>query len=119
MASQGEAFAEVEAADLGVGDKLGRAAPAEVGGSAIAGLGFTMQDVPPEDPASYAMLCRGDSVGTFTAAIISDFADDASPHGAVCAGEALQLLEFTQIRNINVSLRLKRAVIRESPKKRA
>jgi error-prone DNA polymerase len=27
--------------------------------------GFTMQDVPPEDPAAYAMLCRGDSVGTF------------------------------------------------------
>ncbi len=48
-----------------VGDKLGRAAPAEVGGAAIAGLGFTMQDVPPEDPASYEMLCRGDSVGTF------------------------------------------------------
>ena len=42
------------------------------------------------------LLCEprtqgGDSVGTFTAAIISDFADDASPHGAVCAGEALQL----------------------------
>ncbi|MDO8419809.1 MAG: DNA polymerase III subunit alpha, partial [Rubrivivax sp.] len=26
---------------------------------------FTMQDVPAEDPASYEMLCRGDSVGTF------------------------------------------------------
>ena len=26
---------------------------------------FTMQDVPAEDPAVYAMLCRGDSVGTF------------------------------------------------------
>jgi error-prone DNA polymerase len=26
---------------------------------------FRMQDVPPEDPATYAMLCRGDSVGTF------------------------------------------------------
>lgn len=42
------------------------------------------------------LLCEprvqgSDSVGTFTAAIISDFADDASPHGAVCAGEALQL----------------------------
>lgn len=42
------------------------------------------------------LLCEprvqaGDSVGTFTAAIISDFADDTSPHGAVCAGEALQL----------------------------
>jgi len=42
------------------------------------------------------LLCEprvqgGDSVGTFTAAIVSDFADDASPHGAVCAGEALQL----------------------------
>lgn len=45
------------------------------------------------------LLCepRGQSVGdgesaaTFTAAIISDFADDTSPHGAVCAGEALQL----------------------------
>jgi error-prone DNA polymerase len=24
-----------------------------------------MQDVPPEDPATYEMLCRGDSVGTF------------------------------------------------------
>lgn len=42
------------------------------------------------------LLCEprvqgSDSVGTFTAAIVSDFADDASPHGAVCAGEALQL----------------------------
>ena len=27
--------------------------------------GFRMQDVPSEDPATYAMLCRGDSVGTF------------------------------------------------------
>ena len=26
---------------------------------------FSMQDVPAEDPAVYAMLCRGDSVGTF------------------------------------------------------
>jgi error-prone DNA polymerase len=26
---------------------------------------FRMQDVPSEDPATYAMLCRGDSVGTF------------------------------------------------------
>ncbi|WP_088279778.1 error-prone DNA polymerase [Ideonella sp. A 288] len=26
---------------------------------------FRMQDVPAEDPAVYAMLCRGDSVGTF------------------------------------------------------
>jgi hypothetical protein len=33
----------------------------------------------------------GESVATFTAAIIADFADDSSPHGAVCAGEALQL----------------------------
>ena len=29
------------------------------------GREFRMQDVPPEDPASYAMLCRGDSVGVF------------------------------------------------------
>jgi error-prone DNA polymerase len=26
---------------------------------------FRMQDVPPEDPAVYDMLCRGDSIGTF------------------------------------------------------
>ncbi|MCA3252260.1 MAG: error-prone DNA polymerase [Rubrivivax sp.] len=29
------------------------------------GRGFRMQDVPAEDPATYEMLCRGDSVGTF------------------------------------------------------
>jgi error-prone DNA polymerase len=34
-----------------VGDKLQRS--------------FVMQDVPPEDAASYEMLCKGDSVGTF------------------------------------------------------
>lgn len=29
------------------------------------GLPFTLQDIPAEDPATYDMLCRGESVGTF------------------------------------------------------
>ena len=29
------------------------------------GAPFTMADVPPEDPASYAMMCRADTVGVF------------------------------------------------------
>src|SRR5262249_37625399 len=29
------------------------------------GRSFRMQDIPPEDPATYDMLCRGDSVGVF------------------------------------------------------
>ncbi len=47
-----------------VGDKLGRVPPPP-GPGGVTGLGFTMQDVPPEDPATYAMLQKGDSVGTF------------------------------------------------------
>ena len=52
-----------------VGDKLGRTAPASpaagVGSANVAGLAFTMQDVPPGDAGVYDMLCRGDSIGTF------------------------------------------------------
>ncbi|MDH4052921.1 MAG: PHP domain-containing protein, partial [Rubrivivax sp.] len=58
-----------------VGDKLGQGNPAPgrpkpgslpSGGDAAGVLGpFTMQNVPPEDPATYAMLQKGDSVGTF------------------------------------------------------
>ena len=58
-----------------VGDKLGQGNPAPgrpkpgslpSGGDAAGVLGpFTMQNVPPEDPATYAMLQEGDSVGTF------------------------------------------------------
>jgi error-prone DNA polymerase len=59
-----------------VGAKLGRPNPAPgrpkpgslpSGGDAEGVLGqpFTMQDVPPEDAATYAMLQAGDSVGTF------------------------------------------------------
>lgn len=33
--------------------------------SQFEGRPFQMQDVPPEDPATYDMLCRGDSVGVF------------------------------------------------------
>lgn len=29
------------------------------------GTPFTLQDIPPEDPDTYAMLCRGDSIGVF------------------------------------------------------
>lgn len=29
------------------------------------GAPFTLQDIPPEDPETYAMLCRGDSIGVF------------------------------------------------------
>jgi len=43
---------------LMVGSKLGLPG-GEQGG------GLPMHQVPPEDPATYAMLCRGDSVGTF------------------------------------------------------
>ena len=43
---------------LMVGSKLGL--PADQHGG-----GLPMHQVPPEDPATYAMLCRGDSVGTF------------------------------------------------------
>ncbi len=39
-----------------VGEKVGRMNPAPP---------FQMQAVPAEDPATYAMLCRGDSVGVF------------------------------------------------------
>ena len=37
----------------------------DTSGTAVRGLAFQMQDVPAEDPATYEMLCRGDSVGTF------------------------------------------------------
>jgi len=29
------------------------------------GTSFTLQDIPPEDPDTYTMLCRGDSIGVF------------------------------------------------------
>jgi len=52
-----------------VGAKLGLAAPPPADGTLTlpgpAGPGWCMQDVPAEDAATYAMLCRGDSVGTF------------------------------------------------------
>ncbi|MCP5285694.1 MAG: error-prone DNA polymerase [Burkholderiaceae bacterium] len=47
-----------------VGDKLGRVAQLP-GPGGVTGLAFTMQDVPPEDGATYAMLQQGDSIGTF------------------------------------------------------
>lgn len=31
----------------------------------LIGDDFTLQDIPPEDPATYAMLCKGDSIGVF------------------------------------------------------
>ncbi|HSM21632.1 MAG TPA: error-prone DNA polymerase, partial [Rubrivivax sp.] len=47
-----------------VGQKLGLVNPTP-GAEGVLGSSFTMQSVPAEDAATFEMLCRGDSVGTF------------------------------------------------------
>ncbi len=49
-----------------VGDKLGRPrAGSRPDAAGVVGPSFQVQEIPAEDPAVYAMLSRGDSVGTF------------------------------------------------------
>ena len=43
----------------------GASAACRADAAGVLGPPFTMQDVPAEDKPTYAMLCRGDSVGTF------------------------------------------------------
>jgi error-prone DNA polymerase len=43
----------------------GASAACKADAEGVLGPSFRVQDVPPDDPAVYDMLCRGDSIGTF------------------------------------------------------
>ncbi len=56
---------KVDLLALGMLSAIRRALVMVGGKLALPGGELPMHQVPPEDPATYAMLCRGDSVGTF------------------------------------------------------